>query len=72
MIKWNNVFKAIVLVLCIYTIGHDVIMMIGGAITGHWYSWTAYGFITFLIASALGGNILDDFIEEVKGNESWR
>lgn len=65
-IKWKNVGLLAILLLCVYIVGHDLFMLtIYGWITGNMYGWTWFGFITFVIAFATGGEIVEYFIAEI-------
>lgn len=65
-IKWKNVALLGVLLLCAYIVGHDFFMLtIYGWITGQMLGWTWFGFLTFIIAFAVGGEIIEYFIDEI-------
>ena len=40
-------------------------LTIYGWITGNMYGWTWFGFLTFIIAFAVGGEIVEYFYEEI-------
>lgn len=57
----------IVLLMCAYIIGHDLFMLtIYSWVKDVSYGWTWFGFLTFLLAFAVGGEIIDYFIDEFK------
>lgn len=65
-IKWNNIALLGVLLLCAYIVIHDLFMLtIYSWITGQMLGWTWFGFITFIISFAVGGEIIEYFYEEV-------
>lgn len=65
-IKWRNVALLGVLLLCVYIVGHDMFMLtIYSWITGEMLGWTWFGFLTFIIAFAVGGEIIEYFIDEI-------
>lgn len=65
-IKWRNVALLGVLLLCAYIVGHDMFMLtIYSWITGKMLGWTWFGFLTFIIAFAVGGEIIEYFIDEI-------
>lgn len=65
-IKWKNVALLIVLIICASIIIHDVFMLTFYSwITGMMASWTWFGFLTFLLAFAIGGEIIEYFEEEI-------
>ena len=64
-IKWKNIALLVILLMCTYIVGHDVYMLtIYSWITGNMYGWTCFGFLTFLLAFAIGGEIIEYFIDE--------
>ncbi len=64
-IKWKNIALLIVLLMCAYIVGHDLFMLtIYSWITGRMAGWTWFGFLTFLLAFAIGGEIVEYFIDE--------
>ncbi len=66
-IKWKNIALLIVLLMCAYIVGHDLFMLtIYSWITGRMAGWTWFGFLTFLLAFAIGGEILEYIIEDSK------
>lgn len=65
-IKWRNVGLLGVLLICAYIVGHDLFMLtIYSWITGQMIGWTWFGFLTFIIAFAVGGEIIEYFIDEI-------
>lgn len=65
-IKWKNIALLGVLLLCAYIVAHDLFMLtIYSWITGKYIGWTWFGFLTFLTAFAVGGEIVDYFVEEI-------
>lgn len=65
-IKWRNIALLGVLLLCAYIVGHDMFMLtIYSWITGEMLGWTWFGFLTFIIAFAVGGEIIEYFIDEI-------
>lgn len=65
-IKWKNIALLGSLLLCAYIVAHDLFMLtIYSWITGKCIGWTWFGFVTFLIVFALGGKIVEYFIEEI-------
>ena len=66
-IKWLNVMKSIIFILCVYMILHDLYMLtIYSTITGKLYGWTWLGFITFILFFVVASMIYDGFKEEIK------
>lgn len=64
-IKWKNIALLIVLLMCAYIVGHDLFMLtIYSWVKGVSCGWTWFGFLTFLLAFAIGGEIIEYFIDE--------
>lgn len=64
-IKWKNVALAIVFLICAYVVLHDMFMLtIYSWITGQMVGWTWLGFLTFILAIAVGGEIFEYFEDE--------
>lgn len=50
-IKWKNIFKFIIMLLCLGIVLHDFYMVsISQFFTGQMVGWSWFGFITFFIA----------------------
>lgn len=65
-IKWLNVALVVVFLMCLYVILHDMFMLtIYSWITGKMVGWTWFGFLTFILAVAIGGEIFEYFEEEI-------
>ena len=65
-IKWKNVLLAVILLMCIGLILHDLFMLtVYPLVTDKYVGWTWFGFLTFLTAFAVGGEIVDYFVEEI-------
>lgn len=65
-IKWRNVALLGVLLICAGIVLHDLFMLtIYGWITGKMIGWTWFGFLTFIIAFGVGGEIIEYFIDEI-------
>ena len=72
-IKWKNVVKLIVFIFCISMIFHDLFMLtIGSWISGNLYSWTWFGFITFLLFCSIACMIYADFEEQIEKTQATR
>lgn len=53
--------------MCAYIVGHDLFMLtIYSWVKGVSCGWTWFGFLTFLLAFAIGGEILEYIIEDSK------
>ena len=66
-IKWKNIALLLILLVCAGLVIHDVYMLtIYSWITGRIAGWTWFGFLTFLLAFAIGGEILEYIIEDSK------
>ena len=64
-IKWRNLFKFIVLLLCIGVILHDFYMLtIYSWIHKVTMGWTATGGITFLLCGLLSEYLFEELFEE--------
>lgn len=64
-IKWGNIGLLALLLLCASIVIHDLFMLtIYSWISGNMYGWTWFGFITFILAFAVGGEIIEYFYEE--------
>lgn len=60
-IKWKNLFKFIVLLLCIFVILHDFYMLsIYSLIHKVTTSWTSFGLLTFVLSGFLSEYLFDD------------
>ncbi|MBQ7307317.1 MAG: hypothetical protein IJW82_02210 [Clostridia bacterium] len=65
-IKWKNVSLAVILLMCIGLILHDIFMItIYSWITGNLYGWTWLGLLTFILAIGIGGEIIEYFDDEI-------
>lgn len=70
-IKWLNVIKLMVFVLCVCGILHDIyVLTIKTAITGNMYGFTWFGLITFLLLFGVAVCIYADFEEQTKSTIS--
>lgn len=70
-IKWVNVLKIILFMVCLGIILHDVYMLtIYSSITGKLCTYTWFGFLTFLIACMGAGLLYLDFDEQTKSTNS--
>ena len=66
-IKWLNVMKSIIFILCVYMILHDLYRLtIECFISGKLYGWTWIGFITFILFFVVASMIYEDFKEETR------
>ena len=64
-IKWGNIGLLALLLLCASIVIHDLFMLtIYSWISGNMYGWTWFGFLTFILAFAVGGEIIEYFYEE--------
>ena len=64
-IKWRNVGLVAVLLLCVGVVLHYLFMLtVYSWITGELLGWTWFGFLTFILAFAVGGEIVEYFYEE--------
>lgn len=62
-IKWFNLIKLVIFMVCAYIVLHDAIMLIMG------YTFTWFGLATCLLAFGLMSMIWDDFEDQVKDIE---
>jgi len=60
-IKWINVIKLLIAMLCVGLIIHDTVI-----VTFTFAGWTWYGFVTFILAFVILGEIYDDFDKQIK------
>lgn len=65
-IKWKNVIKSGVLLICLSVMLHDMIYLLYGVVTGQSIGFTSYGFITFLFITGIASTIFDDLEEQIK------
>lgn len=66
-INKKNVILLMLLLICTALVIHDLyFILIQPIINGQSAGWTYFGFITFILAIFLGGNIIDYFIDEFK------
>lgn len=66
-IKWKNIALLIVLLMCACIVSHDLFMLtIYCWIKDVSCGWTWFGCLTFLLAIAIGGEIVEYFIDEIK------
>lgn len=64
-IKWKNVIKSLMLLVSVSFIIHDVYLLtISSWFTGELYSFTWFGFITFILFCTITGMIISDFEEQ--------
>lgn len=60
-IKWKNLFKLVILLICISTILHDLYMLtIHSIIHNVTVSWTNYGLLTFVLSGLLSEYLIED------------
>lgn len=60
-IKWKNLFKLIILLICISTILHDLYMLtIYSWISNTTVSWTSFGLLTFVLSGLLSEYLIED------------
>lgn len=65
-IKWKNVLLAVILLMCIGLILHDLFMLtVYPLVTDKYVGWTWFGFATFIMAFVLGGVIVEYIDEEI-------
>lgn len=65
-IKWKNIALLIILLMCAYIVGHDLFMLtIYSWVKDVNCGWTWFGFLIFLLAFAVGGVIVEYFIDEI-------
>lgn len=69
-IKWENVIKSGVLLICLSIMLHDMFYLMYGVITGNSIGWTTLGFITFLLITGIGSILFDDLEEQIKNVEN--
>lgn len=61
-IKWKNLFKLVILAICIYTLIHDFYMLtFYSLINKVTVTWTSTGLLTY----ALSGLLSEHLIEEI-------
>lgn len=66
-VKWLNVLLALIFIFASYIVLHDTYMLtIHSWITSEVIGWTWLGFITFALAFATVGMIINHFAKEVK------
>lgn len=66
-IKWKNVALLLVLIICASVIIHDTFMVtIYSWITGRLVGWTWFGLLTYFLAFAISGEIIEYFEEEME------
>ncbi len=68
-IKWRNLFKIIVLMICISVIVHDFYMMtIYSWMHKTTMGWTLYGGFTFMLCGFISEYLFDDLFGEEKND----
>jgi len=66
-VKWLNVIKLLVLIVCLGVVIHDLYMVIVyPLITSNLVGWTYWGLFTFFISLCFAYEICEDFKEEIK------
>lgn len=65
-IKWKNVIKSGVLLICLSVMLHDMGTILYGVITGQSIGFTHFGFITFLFITGIASTLFDDLEEQIK------
>ena len=64
-INWENAALIVVLIICASIVIHDVFMLtVYSWITENTCGWTWFGFLTFLLACFIGGEIIEYFSEK--------
>ncbi len=60
-IKWKNLFKLVILLICISTILHDLYMLtIHSWINSTTVNWTSFGLLTFVLSGLLSEYLIED------------
>lgn len=60
-IKWKNLFKLVILIICVSTIFHDLYMLtIHSWINSTTVSWTSFGLLTFVLSGLLSEYLIED------------
>lgn len=60
-IKWKNLFKLVILLICISTILHDLYMLtIHSWINSITVNWTSFGLLTFVLSGLLSEYLIED------------
>ena len=60
-IKWKNLFKLVILLICISTILHDLYMLtIYSWINSVTVSWTSSGLLTFVFSGLLSEYLIEE------------
>jgi hypothetical protein len=64
-IKWKNVIKLIIMLICLLIVIHDMYMVsISQFFTGELVGWTWYGFFSFIVAFFTFGNLYDNLFNK--------
>lgn len=69
-IKWENVIKSGVLLICLSVMLHDMFYLIYGVVTRESIGFTTFGFITFLLITGIASTLFDDLEEQIKNVEN--
>lgn len=60
-IKWKNLFKLVILLICISTIIHDLYTLtVYSWINNITASWTSFGLLTFVLSGLLSEYLIED------------
>lgn len=60
-IKWKNLFKLVILLICISTIFHDLYMLtIHSWTNSTTVNWTSFGLLTFVLSGLLSEYLIED------------
>ena len=65
-IKWKNVIKSGVLLICLSVMLHDMFNLMYGVITGYSIGFTNFGWVTFLLITGIASTLFDDLEEQIK------
>lgn len=65
-IKWINILKTVLLIICLSVIFHDTYMLtIHTFITGEIYGLTLFGIVTFLLCGSISIDIIKDITRTI-------
>lgn len=60
-IKWKNLFKLVILLICVSTIIHDFYMLtVYSWIKNVTVSWSSFGLLTFVLSGLLSEYLFED------------
>jgi 1,4-dihydroxy-2-naphthoate octaprenyltransferase len=64
-IKWNNIFKFLIMIVCLCVVLYDFyVVSISQFFTGELVGWSWFGFISFFVCFFISGTLYDSLFNK--------